>query len=165
MADYTQLEITIALASVIDAVSDTGAILYDRRTCEEDAEALALLQSQNDGEAKGWLVTLQQISESDGLNQCEVLQTLTYALEAIYPYQRRRSDGTTSESGFRAMLGAVLAALRADRQLGLDARVRHNLPKTEEDFHMMDWSSTGQDGLISHYARFRFEVVNSVFHS
>lgn len=163
MANYTQLEITDALAAVIDAVSDTGAILTDRRTCEEDAEALALLQSQNDGDAHGWLVTLQQISEADGNNQCEVLQTLTYTLEAIYPYQRRRSDNTTSESGCRAMLGAVLAALRADRHLGLDARVWHNLVKSEEDFHMMDWSATGQDGLLTHYGKFRLEVVNSVF--
>ncbi len=163
MADYTQQEITDALAGVIDAVSDTGAILSDRRTAEEDAEALALLQSQNDGAAHGWLVTLMQISEADTPNGCEIAQTLTYSLEAIYPYERRRSDGTTSESGFRTMLGAVLAALRADRQLGLDGRVYHGLVKSEEDFQMMDWSSTGQDALITHFAKFRLEVVNSVF--
>ena len=163
MADWNQLEITLALAALIDAIDDTGAILYDRRTATEDAECLALLQSQNDGEAKGWLVTLQQISEADTPNGCEIAQTLTFTLEAIYPYQRRRSDGTTSESGFRAMLGAVLAALRADRQLGLDNKVYHGLVKSEEDFHMMDWSATGQDGLLTHYGKFRLEVVNSVF--
>lgn len=163
MANYTQQEITDALADVIDAVSDTGAILSDRRTAQEDSEALALLQSQNDGDAQGWLVTLQQISEADTGNGCETAQTLTYTLEAIYPYQRRRSDGTTSESGFRTMLGAVLAALRSSRNLGLTDLVHHNLVRAEEDFHMMDWSSTGQDGLLTHYAKFRLEVVNSVF--
>lgn len=163
MADYSQLDITLALAALIDAVDDTGAILYDRRTATEDAEALALLQSQNDGRAHGWLVTLQQISEADTPNGCEIAQTLTYALEAIYPYQRRRTDGTTSESGFRAMLGDVMAAVRADRSLGLDGRVHHNLITTEEDFVLMDWSATGADGLLTHFARFKLEVVNSVF--
>ena len=165
MAEYSQVEITDALAAVIESIGAdiVGVVLTDRRTCEEDAEALALLQSQNDGEARGWLVTLMQISEVDTNNSCEIQQTLTFALEAVAPYTRRRPDGVTSESLFRAMLADVFAAVRADRQLGLDGRVWHRLIQSAEDFKIMSWEGTGQDAILTHYAKLKIEVTNAVF--
>jgi hypothetical protein len=164
MAEYTQVEITAALAAIVDAVADTGAVISDRRFVEDDAEALTLLMSlSGTNEAWGWFITLMQISEIDTNNGCEVQQTLTYTLEAIMPYQRRRADNTTSEARFRAQLQAVMLAVRASRQLGLDARVFHRLMQTEEDFSIMSWAGTGADAVLTHFARFRIEVTNAVF--
>ncbi len=166
MAEYTQAQVTAALAAIIDAVDDTGVVLTDRRTCEEDAEVITLLQSMNrdnNNQAKGWLVTLQQISEVDGSGGCEIWQTLTFCLEALYPYQHRRTDGDRSETLFREMISAVMIAVRGSRNLELDDRVHHNLMQAEQDFTLAHWEGVGDDTVITHYAKFKLEVVNSVY--
>lgn len=167
MAAYTFTQIIDALAAVIQgaltAISDTGVVLTDRRTVEEDAEVLTLVQALHPtGEAHAWLITLMRISEADTPNPCEVEQTLGYTLEALFPYQRKRADDSTSESGFRAMLEAVFEAVRGSRNLGLDNRIFHKLIQTEDNFSIMNWGGVGSDALLTHYSRLRIDVIHSI---
>lgn len=164
MASYTFTEIIDALAGIVDAVADTGVVLTDKRTVEDAAEILTLVQALHPtGLPQAWLITLAQISEVDTPNGCEITQTLTISLECLYPYQRLRSDNSSSETAVRIMLEAVFAALRTSRNLGLDNRVWHMLLQTVDDFSIASWEGTGQDSLLTHFIRCRLLVNNTVF--
>lgn len=161
----TRADILEAIQDVIEAVDDTGAVLIEQRFADDPDEIIALIESQEpDHLPKGWLITWQQIRQEQGesLSGCEILQTLTYNLDFIYPYKRLPVAGKTSEEAFQLVIEAVMAALNVDRTLGLDNNVQHMFLQSSEPFSIGQ-AGKGKDARTLHLARFTLEVENTVF--
>jgi hypothetical protein len=155
MANLTQEQISDALATVVESVSDSGVVLTDKKFVEARGELLRLLMSQSDdGTPKGWVISWDELPGQEADSDCEVIITYRYTLAFLYPYLNRESDGLTSEIKFKRVIVAVNEALNADRTLDLDNRVQHQFLRSVEPFTIADWDKSR----ITHFAEFSLDV-------
>jgi hypothetical protein len=163
MPNVAQPAILNAIAAIVGNVPDTGKILTRERFCTNEAQFVALFKDLNQQIGKGWLITYVGFTqERDG--DCEVIRTMKYALECLYPYEDKDFQGNDSHAKFRAMVEAVNDAFNLESKIGLglnNDRVRHQLLQVSEDFIVRSWGE-GAGALSTHYGTFTLEVTNEV---
>lgn len=158
MPNIQQSEVLAAIASIIDAVDDTGLILTEERFVESEPEFIGLFKNQNNGIPHGWLINFAGFPEQIEDGTCDVARTLKYTLEFLYPYNATRDDDDkNSKDRFIDAVEAVNDALNMDRYLALGSKVEHQFLKTVEDFVVRRWE-TGAGSVLTHYGVFEMQI-------
>lgn len=157
--NIVQSDVLDAIASLIDAVADTGLVLKEERFVESESEFIGLFKNQNNGIPHGWLINFSGFPEQTEDGTCDVVRNLKYSLEFLYPYNATRDvDDKNSKDRFIAAVEAVNDALNNTRYLGLTSKAEHQFLKTTEDFVVRKWD-TGAGSLLTHYGVFEL-IVN-----
>lgn len=141
MANVTEEEISNSLVTILSEVSDIGVVIGDRRFTEDkEDELLTLIESQNDdGAAKGCLITFEEVTQQADESICQVVALYRYELSFIYPYQND-SGADTSEVKFKRVLFGADDLLNQNRNLRLGNLIRHQCLQSNGPLDVINWA-------------------------
>lgn len=165
MANVTPFEVLDKLAAIVNDVEDVGIVLTRERFVESAVEFVQLFVNlSGDKLPHGWLIVYAGFTQEASDSTQQIIRTLKYTLESIYPYNDKPSGGLTSHEKFRQMLEAVNESFNshANKTLGLNNSVTNKLLQSEEDFVVRRWGE-GVDSKIAHYAVFSLQVTVEIF--
>lgn len=159
----SQPQILAAIESIIRSVPDVGIVLTRERNIESAAELINLFRGLNEGVMHGWLLRNLGFSQIREGGSCDIVRSIKYGLEALYPFEDKPFSGLDSHGKFRLMVEAVNSAFNAEANWGLGLEgenhiIEHQLLQAADDYQVM-LLGEGADSHLIHYGGFEL-IVN-----